>query len=218
MSRLYLLLTPLLFLTGCCTNQCTQPPIVCQRCRPNTALIPLVNNSNCAVQWDISHEITNEVVDSMLDRSTLNITPLAHYRGAIDQIAGADLFGKDLSFANHFASNDFLVLMELVKHDTVPYNKEHFPHITSRRSSECHSVLELGVRLRVLDLRSEEPRIVLQEFVECDQLITKRAAQIDYSLLDCESKSYHDTPLALAHQVLAQEIAEKVEYATLSHW
>jgi hypothetical protein len=170
------------------------------------------------VQWDISHEITNEVVDSMLDRSTLNITPLAHYRGAIDQIAGADLFGKDLSFANHFASNDFLVLMELVKHDTVPYNKEHFPHITSRRSSECHSVLELGVRLRVLDLRSEEPRIVLQEFVECDQLITKRAAQIDYSLLDCESKSYHDTPLALAHQVLAQEIAEKVEYATLSHW
>lgn len=217
MSRLFLLL-PLLLLSACCQNNNCQPPVLCQRCRPQTALVPVVNGVDCPVQWDLSREMTNEVVDSMIDRSTLSITPLAHYRSAIDQISGADLFGKDLSFANHFANNDFLVLMELVKHDTVPYSKERFPHITIHRPAECHAVLALGMRLRVLDLRSEEPRIVLQELVECDQLITNRAAKIDYSTLSCESKGYQETPMALAHHLLAEEIAEKVECATLSQW
>ena len=75
----------------------------------------------------------------------------------------------------------------------------------------------MGVRLRILDLRGSEPKIVLQEKIYDSYYIPKTLFPTDYNTVSWGTEEYKNSPLGIAHTRLIKEITTRVsEYILLA--
>jgi hypothetical protein len=177
-----------------------------------------MNEVACDYQWDVSRELTDDTLNDLVEKNTVYVTPYVQFKPALENTSNCDYFGSDLNFANYFGQSDFLVVSELLSHELCPYTKEHFPEIAPKRSYGPFQVLVLGTRVRVLDLRFEHPKVILQKFIETKEIVSNSEAAIDYSNISPENDHYLDTPLARGHQKIASEMANEIEGAILCNW
>ena len=69
----------------------------------------------------------------------------------------------------------------------------------------------MTARIKVVDLRSEKPQIVLQELIQDTHFIPKRFSRFNYEQVIWGQENYNLSPLGLAHSALSKEIARRVE-------
>jgi hypothetical protein len=217
MSRLFSALLLMAALAGCSSS--SQQISYTQRCRPQVAFVPVINGTNASLPWDVERELTDDILDHVMCGGLYWVSPLNQFQTAIEQTKGKDYFGADLSFANHFSHNDFLVIAELIEHDMKPYDRYEYPELaTPRHISDRLKVLEVAARIRVLDLRYETPVIVRQEVVESRMLLSAKEGEA-VAIQDGPScPEYMGTPFAKCHQELAGMIADKMEEAIFCSW
>ena len=216
MARLFPFALALLALVAGCVSAPTAPQA--PRCRPQVAVVPVVNRTNAKLPWDLEAELTDDILDHLMCEGTFWVSPFNQFEVALEQTKGRDYFGSDLSFANHFSHNDFLIIAELVEHEMKPYKRELYPDIQVNHTPDRHQVLAMSIRLRVIDLRHEEPLIVRQEIVDSYKLVSPKAAKTNYAGLNDLVPEYGNTPLANGHKELAGEVASKIEEAVCCTW
>jgi len=71
---------------------------------------------------------------------------------------------------------------------------------------EVSTNLKMAVRLRIVDLRTQEPKIVLQEIVRGSYYIPKTLLQTDYNQVVWGTDEYRKSPMGIAHTQLIEEI------------
>lgn len=205
-----------LCLTGCSQNtDCN--PICHQKTKPNVAFIPVVESVACC-DWDLGKELTNETVEELASKNTVYLTPYIQFKSALDSTGDCDYFSSDLNFANYFGSSDFLVVSELLRHEVVPFSTLTKNDGDGKKNIAQMQVLDLGTRVRVLDLRYEQPKVILQKFVDTREIISGNESKIDYSELNPENELYAVTPLGRGHKKIARELSKEIESAILGNW
>jgi hypothetical protein len=176
--------------------------------KPIVALVPMIDCSNHDLTWNVSLELTKNVRDRMVQHDAVYLMNEEKVQGYVKKLNEAnDPFSADISWVKRaFPQTEFIVFSELVEH------KEHPVHGESGKAeADSAAQLQMIVRLRVLDLRGAEPKVVLQEFVKNAHFLPWQFTKDNFYQVAWGNEMYEISPLGMAHSQLTSEISSRVE-------
>lgn len=202
---------PIFFLAllaaGCC-GRCKNESAIRYhddgRAKPMVAVPAMIDTTSFDVPWSVSEELTSSIVNGIAKGGKIYI------QSQDDFAIASNPFSGDLSWMKReFQNQEFAVFLELAEHDLTP----------SRGSSDSDisNNFCLGIRVRVVDLRGEQPKIVLQEMIRESYYVPKTFLPVDYNSVVWGTEEYINSPMGVAHAQLAEQVAARVsEYILLA--
>lgn len=134
--------------------------------KPRVALLPIKDASGCEERAD---ELMRNIRYKLMDRGDLYVYSQEAVDRQLQKMGGCSFFNTDISFAKYFGGADFVVATELLEYSDNPYgNVEEKcipPHLQRK------NVLTLKLRVRMIDLRGQEPTLVMQEIMSRTLLV-----------------------------------------------
>lgn len=210
MRFLYLLLLCVGFV-GCCPTYVDFFPCHDDGSRkPTIGLLPAIDRSGGSLCWSLADEITGGIRNTLCCDGQVFIPSPEQMQYIVEKMPETDFLGKDLSFARKFAHQDFIAIIEIMEHREIPYQRGMGP-LYPNNCQAFNNVLFIKVRLKIIDLRNQCPRVAFQEIIEGFHKIPCGAEYIDYSTTVLGTKEFALSPYGLAHQRLIQYIAKRVE-------
>lgn len=169
------------------------------RIKPSVAIASMLDTTTFDASWSLSDELTQGVMNQIT--STGQVYVHSEQESPFTQ----NPFDTDLRWMKReFLSEEFVAFLELVEHEFAPVKTNG---VTSQEAS---SNLNMSVRLRVVDLRSDTPKIVLQEMIRDSYFIPKTLIPCDYTVEVWGTENYRKTPMGVAHAQLIAEIANRI--------
>lgn len=206
-------------LTIACSPQNQYPDYVREswqtKCKPKLALVPIIDKSGCELPWDVADEITDRTLELLIDSKDVLITPIAQFEQGVNSLPANALTTNNLDFARKFSCVDFVVLMELVDQEFAAYCPSEVTCQYRIRGELCDEILKQSIRLRIIDVRGDCPRLIAQEIFESNQMIPRAYSGTNYALVPCGSQEYHSTWLACSHQRLARDLSARIVALTM---
>jgi hypothetical protein len=181
------------------------------RAKPVIAIASAIDTTSFECPWSLSEEITTMVTGQIAQSGKLFVHANAEFPFVENP------FGMDLSWVKReFQKEEFVIFLELVEHENKPVFKgKREPAYYSPQ--EVSTNLNMSVRLRVLDIRGSQPKIVLQELIRDSYYIPKTLIPTDYNSVVWGSDEYRTSPMGVAHAQFVQEIASRVmDYVLLA--
>ncbi len=181
------------------------------KAKPVVALIPIFDHSDAKLPWSLTEEFTQTIEEKLSKRSKIFLVSddaVAKMTAGLDERHKP--FGTEVSWTKEtFAGNEFVVFMELVDHEMVPITNDEF--LEEEGDVKTPHELHLTMRLRIFDLRGEQPEIVLQELVQRTHHVPKWLSNVDYTKSGWGKYSFHVTPYGLAHAQFTRAITKRIE-------
>lgn len=176
------------------------------RSKPTVSIAPMLDTTTFDASWSLSEELTDAITSIVATNGDVYV------RTALDAPFTENPFSADLSWMKReFQGQEFVAFLELVEHEFTPVRVEGAP------PQEASANLNMSVRLRVVDLRKETPRIVLQEMVRDSYFVPKTLMPNDYSVDTWGTENFRKSPMGIAHGLLTQQIANRInEYILLA--
>lgn len=188
------------------------------RRKPVAALVPLiVKDQNQKISWNVSQEITSQVHNKLLSKDELFLNPVHISERLKKKIESQDLVSlKKEDLAEFKSQNEFAVFMELIEHkEHSAYDSEYVQVSSIEESSP--SFLTVKVRLRVFDLRPDEPKVLLQEILSYKQFIPFVERDHDYSKIVWGGDSYPASVYGRVHAKIEKDLVRQIEnYITIA--
>ncbi len=180
--------------------------------KPSVALLPVVNSAGPQdLGWDLSGEFTDEMTKRLDNSHKLYLVGEAPVESPVAKTVSAlpaQVLDKNL--LRGVPEAQFLIVTELIEQKTTPYGPAA-NRPTEKYISESGAILSLAMRVKVIDMREAQPRVVLQEVVETDYNITKPYLYVDYRKHPYGTDFYTRTPLGIAHAKLIKEVVAHIE-------
>jgi hypothetical protein len=175
--------------------------------RPVVAIVPLINSTKTDIPWNLSDELTYTVYHRLANKDKLYLVNLQKVTDTLKKLQTANPFVPDITWIKHaFPDDEFVVFMELIEHEeTLQKTKNPLP------ATSLAADLNVTVRLRVIDVRSNTPSVVLQEMIHDSHHIPKQFTSANFYQIPWGQDSYDISPLGLAHAELAGHIASRLE-------
>jgi len=179
------------------------------RAKPVLSLVPVIDHSEAFVPWSLSEELTFLVAYRLMQKNDIYLVDEETVRNVVRKLTDNEHpFRADLSWMKQaFAGHEFVSFIELVEHDQVIHPSKKDEIAGSLPTNDLY----MTIRLRVVDLRDEEPKVILQEMMHRSHHIPKQFVDIDYRTVSWGKDPYTISPLGLAHGELAKEIASRLE-------
>lgn len=140
--------------------------------KPKVTLLPI--RSNTEDNRELAQYLDQSIRYTAMDHGQLflysqdEINPILEKNGEL-------LAKKDyLKLADCFHPSDFVVEMDVVQDEIVPYSPELKNCFIPMPTSSSLMARVVKLRLRVIDIRSQEPKIVLYEVIEQSQLLSAK--------------------------------------------
>ena len=77
--------------------------------------------------------------------------------------------------------------------------------------------LDMSIRIRIIDVRGNTPKIILQEKISDTMYLPKSFLKIDYDKITWGTNEYQKTPLFIAHNSFTKDISARInEYIILA--
>ncbi len=175
------------------------------RAKPVAALPAMIDTTSFDVPWSVSEELTSAIGQIISKGGKIFV------QSQDDFAIASNPFSGDLSWMKReFQNQEFAVFLELAEHEWISSMEE-------AADFDAANTLSMGVRVRVIDLRGNQPKIVLQEMIRDSYYLPKTLLPVDYDAISWGTEEYKNTPLGIAHRQLAQQIAGRVsEYILLA--
>lgn len=125
-------------------------------------------------QFDI--DITSEIRYQMMDRNMLFLLDDDIVQESIHALGPCDFSNKDLSFCKSFRQADFIFILDMLD-SSLSCKKVRFEGLFDKHFGR--GVVNLKARLKVIDIRFENPQVILYEIVETSQGISLRPDLIE---------------------------------------
>ncbi len=171
------------------------------RAKPVAFIASMIDTASFEAPWSISEELTSMIVSQVGHSGKIYVVSKE------DETFAENPFGQDLSWMkNEFPDQEFAVFLELVEHDITPVSKTK----KDTPIQEMSSNLNMAVRLRVIDVRGQTPKIVLQEIVRDSYFIPKTLIPTNYNVTMWGSPEFAKTPMGVAHSQIVREVATRV--------
>lgn len=175
--------------------------------RPIVTVVPVIDKSRHGLSWNVSQELTQAIRQRLTQDDRL-------YLLSEDQIyammrkAGErqDPFGLETQWIKKaYPQNEFIAFFELVEHRELPLT------LTEETKEEGPAQLNIAMRVRVFDLRENEPKVILQEIVEQSHHVPKQFTRHQFNQVPWGDEMFEISPLGIAHQKLCQELSNRIE-------
>ncbi len=175
------------------------------------AVLPCINKvTDYELTWDLSREFTDEIRKRVYDSSRIY---LLRDHGSLEIAEKLNTPNPSMisrEEINKLGAAEFVIVAELIDQTEVPYNpKKHVDDSFIR--SDVASVLNVSMRVRVIDIRNEEPKVILQEILNNEHVIAGAYKACDYSRTPWGTEAFQRTPLGMAHGKIVRELVTRVE-------
>lgn len=184
--------------------------------KPVVAICPVIDSTSYELPWSLSEEFTDLVVRFTGHYESLYI-PSSKVYSKLPKVE-ENPFTSDLHWVKkQFAPHEFVVFLEVIEHTNQPVDTElsHGPAIAADTATSSNLVTSL--RIRIVDIRQEEPKVVLQEMLHDSYYVTKSLLPIDYREASWGTSAYKETPLSIAHERMAKEVVDRIhDYVLLA--
>jgi hypothetical protein len=212
MLRAILFFSVMLLSQGCVHRECRYIDDGVQLPPPRVALLEIKNSTDCAVPWSLSEELSLGVYAACGSLPHIYWQTAQQVNFTYKDWYSCDPFGYNLAcVADRFPYSDFVVAIELLEHSSVPIAKGCLSPAFPAQANRCNTVLQMRARLRIIDLRGIEPRILRQEIVNGDYFIPEEAARVDYWKLRWGTALFADTPWGHAHRRLVDQLSRRIQ-------
>lgn len=179
------------------------------RAKPLVAVLPVINSVGSGdVGWDLSQEMTEEIRKKVSDSSRIFLFKSQANLAQAIALNSADLGKLSTVESQNLSPAEFVVVTELID------QSQHSKGYKNEKRTYLNEVgvkVTVAMRLRVIDLRGKEPRVVLQEVVTQTQDVGKGYLGVDYSKTPWGTVAFANTPLGMAHSKIVREIVSHVE-------
>jgi len=172
------------------------------RSRPVIAVSTVIDSTAYDLPWSLSEEFSHLIKNNLQNHKNL-------YLSSSDDIDSSltnsdNPFDVDVSWMkDRFEPNEFLVFLELVRHDEM--------------KKETITNLDMTMRVRIIDVRAKQPKVILQECITDNYYIAKGAIKADYQTTIWGSAEYQNSRMGMAHQQLARQIVARIsDYIALA--
>jgi hypothetical protein len=209
MSRLAALgLCLTLLSVGCQKNgQQEQAQISNQtQAKPIVAIVPVIDRTtDNDISWNLSDELTSGIRRRLIQKDQFYLLNDQKVRNLTKKLNDThNPFGTDLAWAKKiFQGNEFVVFLDLLEHNEIPKSSSNI--------QDSSADLNMAVRIRILDLRRNNPEIVLQEIISESHHLPKQFTRANFNQVAWGKENYHVSPLGLAHDQLCKEITNRIE-------
>lgn len=167
------------------------------------AILPTINQvAEGDLPWDLSEEFTEEVRKKVFGSSRVY---LLREHGSVELARRLNVPSPAaISYqdAKLLGAAEFVVVTELVE----------------QREALCgpqdpdSSLLELAMRVRIIDVRHEKPKVILQEVIREERKIAHASrTDSDYTLAPWGSDAFPRTELGMAHARVVREVVSRIE-------
>jgi hypothetical protein len=111
---------------------------------------------------------------------------------------------SDLKLFNRFRGSDFVVVIETVESQVVPYKRGAFkPIYLANIQEEEAKVLQLAMRLKIVNIKGKEPKLARMELIRSNHMLSAqdlaKAEKGDLAVLE------------MVRSRLARDLAHKIE-------
>ena len=176
------------------------------RAKPTIALLPLKSKTLPNLPWNVVEELEANVKQNIMQMGHLYVLNEEQIENGILHLQSNDLLSEKNDLNAIFQPAEFVVQMELIDHQNLKILKPEKAH----EINDIENVLNLKMRLVVIDVRKTIPQIVLHEIVDKDQLIDSAQNKINYKEVGIGSTDYYKTPVFLAHRKLCVDLSERI--------
>lgn len=206
MARLNYLLPALCLVIAACENKASHPettrlenPV---QGKPIVAIVPMIDSSQSGLSWDPSYELTTILRERLYRKDQLYLVNSSKIKETVKKLSGAhNPFMENPNWIRStFSGSEFVAFMELIEHEEIPTYEGDSP-----------AELSMKVRIRVFDIRGQHPKAILQEIVHDVQHTPKAFNKNNFYQVPLGDELYPVSPLGMAHEALAEEIATRIQ-------
>ncbi len=215
MSRFILSLAVLGLIVGSCGNENSSSSVSSvsdqksDQSRAVVSIVPVIDSTKNEYAWNLSDELSSTIYERLAEQEKFNIVHASRVRAKTKKLQDSqNPFGPDISWVKKaFQGDDFVVFMELVEHEEILKQSRH----KAADPQKCSADLKMSMRVRVFDLRGNEPKIILQELLHDKHYIPWQFTQFNFNQVSWGDTSFHISPVGLAHEEFTKEIALRLE-------
>ncbi len=178
------------------------------RLKPSVVLIPIIDSTEQISSWNLSEELTLSMTHKLNVRGKLFLADKNKAKSVYNQLGSShNPFGNQIDWIKFACpGQDFAIFMELIEHEEVPIltKQDECP-------DKCAAQLNISLRVRVVDLRPETPKIVLQEIIHDRHHIPRPFTKFHFHQEPWGKESFSISPMGLAHAQLVKEVSSRIE-------
>jgi hypothetical protein len=179
--------------------------------KPRVALMNIVDSSHSGLPWNVSEELSQSLYYELMNSGQLYVLSPVEVGPIWAKQESTDFFDGEMSFIADFCNVHYIVALELVEHSTIPCD----PCIlASKPFPECYPtnrLMNMRVRIKIIDIRGPEPKVVLYEILRNSYVISPSADCVDYEKVHCGCQGFHLTPCGKMHQRLIRSLSARIE-------
>jgi hypothetical protein len=183
--------------------------------KPIVTLVPVINSTKSTLPWDLSTELTSAIDYRLASNNDLFLVDLNKTYATVKKLKNnQNPFGLDTSWIKRtFTDEEFVVFLELIEHEEILRQDKKQPGDPKL----CSADLNIGVRVRIFDVRGDQPKVILQELIHHSHFIPRPFTQINFCQASWGDESFSISPMGLAHTALTKEITKRIqEYILIS--
>lgn len=212
MLRIFFTFMMTLFLTGCGPRYVDYFP--CHddgTAKPKVALLPIINTVEDCLPWDVANEVNQRLRYQAMCSGELFLLSENEIASRLQGCKPFDYFGSDMSFIDRFCGADYIVALEVIQHQVIPFKKGACAVNIPPQKYRWKSVLQMKLRLKVIDVRYKNPKILMQEIFTSDYAIPVEQECIDYRRCCWGTNAFLSTPWGRAHQIMVEDLVCRIE-------
>lgn len=182
--------------------------------KPIVSVMPVINRSDVNhLTWDLSQEFTDEIRKRVYDSSKLYLLKEGGTLEFAAELNNPNPINLPHDAKEQLGAAEYVVVAELIDQHETSYGLPNRP-----THEEMGAVLSLAVRVRVIDLRKEKPKVILQEVIDYDYVIAQPYLKTDYKKCAWGTEAYECTPYGMAHsKVIRDLVAHSESYIVAAH-
>lgn len=197
-----------LFCAGCAPTY--RDTTLYQRCgsqKPIVAVLPVIDmtTKESPLTWDLSRELTDEIRKRVYDSKKIYLLREGGSREIAKMLTTPNPQAISSSVISNLRDADFAVVAEIIEHEDVDHLQ------LKPKVADVGSLLSLALRVRVIDVREEKPKVILQEVLDNDFLVSRAYLNWDYSKTPWGSEAFACTPMGMAHNRLIRTLVSRIE-------
>lgn len=184
------------------------------RAKPYVTIVPMLDSTSYDIPWSLSEEFSTTIKTRLSNQGNICIAKDKEIQLSSDE----NPFDTNISWVKKaFNSDEFVVFLELVEHDEVPIAKTIKDPSKINEFRRNAANLNMSVRLRIVDVRGDKPKILLQEMIKDSYYMTNSIDKADYNKVAWGTEEYKTSPLGIAHTQFSNQLIERIyDYVMLA--
>ncbi|MCH9627189.1 MAG: hypothetical protein S4CHLAM2_08240 [Chlamydiales bacterium] len=213
MGRVFMYFGLLAALTASCAPCCRDTTLYQSSGKQKAivAVLPVIDHSGCRnLSWNLSREFTDEIRNRVYDSSKVYLLRDHGSRELAERLNTPNPAHISEVEVRNLGATEFVVVAELIDQHEIPYAARKTPE-KSPFKGEVSAVLSVDMRVRVIDIRHDQPKVVLQEVLNQEHVIVPAYMSSDYARAPWGTEAFMRTPMGLTHNKMVRELVSRVE-------